>query len=386
MRTLVIWGAGRIGRGFVAEIFREAEFAISFVDIDRALVDALERADGYTVALAEKSGIRKVNAPKFYRALHTSETAQLEALFEAPELLLDIAVHQPKLSEVAGQLTPLFERRALTGLPMDVMMNVNMAGPDEAFRVLMRERLSERARAYFDEKVGVTGIFAMCISPVAPAWLIREDPLALWNNGWREQAISLDALKCAPPKAPRLRVSMDIAREETRKLYTLNMAHALLCYLGLPKGHRTALEAVRDEAILAVLKGALSEASLGLQKRFGFAALEMESWQSTIVELLENPYIEDALCRLGADSRRKLGGDDRLCGPARLCRQAGGSPVNLALAIRAGFEYENDDEGTREVRAFYKANGLEAALQRYCGLRPGDGLFELVTGGGGQKP
>ena len=45
-----------------------------------------------------------------------------------------------------------------------------------------------------------------------------------------------------------------------------------------------------------------------------------------------------------------------------------------------------DGEGTREVRAFYRANGLEAALQRYCGLRPGDGVFELVAGGGGQKP
>ena len=378
MRTLVIWGAGRIGRGFVAEIFREADFDISFVDIDRALVDALNRADGYTVALAEKSGIREVFAPKFYQALHTSETARLKALFEAPELLLDIAVHQPKLNEVAAQLAPLIEHRAATGLPMDVMMNVNMAGPDEAFRTLMRERLAGPARAYFDEKVGVTGIFAMCISPLAPAWLSRKDPLALWNNGWREQAVSLHALKCAPPQAPRLRLSGDIAREETRKLYTLNMAHALLCYLGLPKGHETTLEAVRDGELYPVLTGALKEASLGLQKRCGFDAPEMAAWRRIIVELLENPYIEDALCRLGADSRRKLGADDRLCGPARLCLQAGGSPVNLSRAIRAGFEYENDDEGTREVRTFYRANGLEAALRKYCGLCPGDGLFELV--------
>ena len=105
----------------------------------------------------------------------------------------------------------------------------------------------------------------------------------------------------------------------------------------------------------------------------------MAAWRDTIIGLLENPYIEDALQRLGADTRRKLGPADRLVGPARLCLQAGQKPVNLARAIRFGYEYENDDEGTREVRAFCMRNGLSAALEKYSRLRAGDGLYELVT-------
>ena len=70
----------------------------------------------------------------------------------------------------------------------------------------------------------------------------------------------------------------------------------------------------------------------------------MDAWQKTIVSLLENPYIKDDLQRLGADTRRKLGAYDRLVGPARLCVKYGREPYALSKAIRAGFDYENDDE------------------------------------------
>lgn len=40
-RTLIVWGAGRIGRGFVADLFDAPAFHTVFVDIDRALVEEL---------------------------------------------------------------------------------------------------------------------------------------------------------------------------------------------------------------------------------------------------------------------------------------------------------------------------------------------------------
>ncbi len=378
MRTILIWGAGRIGRGFVGHIFSEAPlFRTVFADADAQLAKKLERAGTYIVARATKDGISETRIGGF-EALHISDLARLNEIFLEDGLLLDIAVHEPKLPEVADMLRPLFELRAQSGRAMDVMMNVNMARPDERFKSLMLERLSPPAAEYFENRVGVTGIFAMCISPLAPDWLKRKDELALWNNGWRTQTISRSALKCEAPVAPRLLLTDDIEREETRKLYTLNMAHALLCYLGLPLGHKTSIDAVRDEKLRSVLNGALEESSFGLAARFGFGGGEMAAWRGIIVSLLENPYIEDDLQRLGADSRRKLGASDRLVGPARLCMDAGKAPANIMKAVRAAFEYENPDEGTRAVREYYKANGLSAALERFCGISPNDPLAKCI--------
>lgn len=379
-RTLVIWGAGRIGRGFVADIFDDPAFQTVFVDVDRELVDRLNAQKKYCIARATRDGITKRALQNGFSAVHTGDKEALKALFLAENLLLDIAVHAPKLDEVSQMLTPLIEYRAQYApeRPMDVMMNVNMSRPDAKFKSLMEERLTGGALDFFRTRVGVTGIFAMCISPIAPDWLRAEDDLALWNNGYPEQAIGEPLLKCPPPVLPRLRLTADVEREETRKLYTLNMAHALLCYLGLSLGLKTAREAALDSRLRPTLAEALSEAAFGLSGEYGFPEAEMAAWRETIFSLLENPYIEDQLPRLGADSRRKLAASDRLAGPARLCMKYGRAPRALARAIRAGYRYENDDEGTRAVREYFRENGESEAIRHFSGFDAADPLFKLV--------
>ena len=375
---MVIWGAGRIGRGFVADIFSQAEgFHTVFVDKDPVLVKQLTENRSYTVARATRGGIEET-VIRGFEADHTGDSERLKSLFCEPELLLDIAVHEPRLGEVADMLVPLMKLRCETGLCMDIMMNVNAHRPDLLFRDLMRERLYGDVLAFFETQVGVTGIFAMCISPFAPDWLKAKDALAVWNNGWETQTISFGELKCAPPLAPRLLLTSDIEKEETRKLYTLNMAHAFLSYLGLPLGLKTSFEAVNHKELRPELLNALKESCAGLEAKYGFSPEEMTSWREKILALLENPYIEDDLQRLGADTRRKIGPRDRLLGPARLALEAGVTPASLFRAIRAAFEYENPDEGTQAVRRCYKLHGLAAALEAFCGLAPGEELYELL--------
>ena len=379
MRTLVIWGAGRIGRGFVAGLFRGNDWRVVFVDIDENLVRLLNERGAYTVFRATKAGVRRDRVEGGFTALHTGDAAALASVFLEEGLLLDIAVHEPKLGEVADMLAPLFAARARAGRgPMDVMMNVNMAAPDEAFSRLMAERLSGEALAYFEARVGVTGIAAMCISPVATEAMRAEDPLAVLNNDWPEQAIGLHQLKGEPPQLPHVRLSGDVRAEETRKLYTLNMAHALCCYLGVKRGHATVIDCVRDGAMRALVRQALEEASLGLSRAYGFAPEDMAAWREKILDLLDNPAIDDNLPRLGADTRRKLSACDRLCGPARLCLAAGGRPEAIARAIAAGFDFEHDDPGTAFVRALVREKGLPAAVRAVCSLEETDDLYRLI--------
>ena len=379
MRTLIIWGAGRIGRGFVADLFHHEPWRIVFVDIDKALVDALNARGEYTIFKATAEGITPYTLKGGFSAVHTGDSDALGALFREEGLMLDIAVHEPKLGEVADMLAPLFTLRAESGAgAMDVMMNVNMTSPDEAFLRLMRDRLTGAARDYFDTRVGVTGIAAMCISPVATDEMREQDPLAVLNNAWPEQAIGKARLKGEPPRLERVRLSDDVHAEETRKLYTLNMAHALCCYLGLKKGYATVIDVMKDPGLRALTRQALDEACLGLTQKFGFDPDVMAAWPDRIIGLLDNPSINDNLPRLGADTRRKLGPSDRLCGPARLCLAAGGRPEAIARALRAGFDYEHDDPGTRFVRDKVSELGLPGAIGAVCGLAEGDPLRDMI--------
>ena len=52
-KTIVIWGAGKIGRGFVADLFYSAGYRLLLVDASEALVTQLREAGRYTVVRAE---------------------------------------------------------------------------------------------------------------------------------------------------------------------------------------------------------------------------------------------------------------------------------------------------------------------------------------------
>ena len=382
MRTLVIWGAGRIGRGFVATLFKHPGWRTVFVDIDQALVDQLNQRGQYTIFRATAVGVSRELMKDGFAAVHTSDLAALEEIFLEEGLLLDIAVHATELDRVAGMLRPLIALRAdkMPQSPMDILMNVNMPLPDEAFRAKLEAAFEDEPAAltYLNEKIGISGIAAACISPLATDEMKKEDPLAVLNNNYPEQAISEPALKGEKPCLPRLRLSKNLSAEETRKLYTLNMAHALLCYLGLPKGYKTVIEAMADPELRALVDQALDEANQGLLHALPLTQDELDWWRDTVISLLMNPYIDDMLQRLGTDTRRKLGRLDRLVGPAALCIEAGGAPLAIAKAIRAGFFYENNDPGTRAVRAMVQEEGLPSAAEKICDLTQAHPLYDMI--------
>ena len=361
MRTIIIWGASRIGRGLVANIFDRADYRIVFVDSNPKLVAELNAQGRYLIVQAKPEGIIEKLMENRFVALHTSQAEQLRSLFQEDGLLLDIAVHASVLNNVADNLAPLIACRA--GKPMDIMMNVNIERPDAFMCQLLHQRGIDT------DSIGFTGVFAMCIAPQPPEWVQKKDPLAVWNNGQIEMAISKRHLKCPPPQVPFLRLAEDIEREETRKLYTLNMAHALLCYEGLPLGLTSPQEAA--DVLFSELSAALDEASVGLTRRFHFIEKEMYEWNQRVISFIMNPNLVDELRRLGVDSRRKLAPGDRLAGPAQLCLNAGINPIHIFRAMLAAADFENDDPGTRAVMAYRSIHSPEQTVEHFSGLKPG---------------
>ena len=44
MKEAIVFGAGNIGRGFIGQLFSESGYAVTLVDVDQPLLDALEPA------------------------------------------------------------------------------------------------------------------------------------------------------------------------------------------------------------------------------------------------------------------------------------------------------------------------------------------------------
>ncbi len=53
-KKALIFGAGAIGRGFLAPLLQDCNYQISFVDNDKKIIKKLKKRSSYKVAITEK--------------------------------------------------------------------------------------------------------------------------------------------------------------------------------------------------------------------------------------------------------------------------------------------------------------------------------------------
>jgi mannitol-1-phosphate 5-dehydrogenase len=381
--TILIWGAGRIGRGFVADLFAAAGYRLAFVETSQPLVDALSAAGGYTVVRSPGGGIREDRRITGYVAAAAFDVGQIAALVGAADLMA-VAVFPDAFAAVAQAMVPGLERRQHQRPrdPLDILICANLSHAAQHFRAALDAALSPEARAWAAGRVGVVDTMVMRMVVDPPSVERAADPLLVWTNGTADFPIDGAAVRGPLPAVPGLRVVDSMPAEETRKLYTYNMYHAALAYLGALRGHERTVDCLADASVGGPAAGALEEVSRALQAEYGFGADVMRRWIDGVIAQTDNPTLGDTVARHGADPRRKLRRGDRLTGPALLARRRGIAIPNLALALAAAFRYDAPgDAGAMYVRAQVRALGLRPATMAVCELTPGEAeLADLVAG------
>jgi mannitol-1-phosphate 5-dehydrogenase len=377
-RQIVIWGAGKIGRGFAAEAFFSGGFDLVFVDSDAALVAELNRAGRYTLIKAAPEHEVVTLTIERYRAYHISETEAIAALVESVPYIA-VAIFPAVFESLAGALSPGITKRAAVGKPLDIIVCANMRGAADRLRGLIDPRLDREARSFFTEKVGLVDTVIMRIAVPTPLRFAKYGALAVTTNGFPYMPIHTESFRGSVPKTPILRPTEEFEAEESRKLYTYNMAHAVLSYAGRMCGAKTVLDAAADPEVMEEVNAALGEISIALSAEFGFSDEQMSEWNRTVLMNLTNPLLEDTLERLAADPIRKLGRDDRLVGAALLCKRHGILPYYLTRAIARVFFYENrTDAGAERIQRDIKAKGIAATFRGVAELDKDPEIVSMV--------
>jgi mannitol-1-phosphate 5-dehydrogenase len=381
-RTIVVWGAGRIGRGFVADLFDAAGYRIVLVDQSVELIEALNAAARYTVVRAENAQRRHDQVISGYRALATTQTREIsDEILQAG--ILSVAVFPKDFPAVIQGLRRGLERRSAEKpeAPLDILMATNLPSAAHRFRELLLNALPSELQTYAEQRIGVVDMLVIRMVPDPPAQERLRDPLLVWTNGMAELPVDRNAFKGEIPSLPGLRLVADMRAEETRKLYTYNMAHAALAYLGALRGHVLTVDCLADQVVRAEAENALDEIGRALQAEYGFTPAEMSRWNAGVLQQTDNPTLGDTVARHGADSRRKLKRTDRLVGPALLARKHGIAPRHLARAIAAGFLYRDPaDPGALFVQERVALLGLAAAVRELCELADDEAdLIEMIA-------
>jgi len=378
--NIVIWGAGRIGRGFVGDIFNNNGYGITFIDKAQALVDLLNRNGSYRVVRAVSADdIQSVDISG-YEALHISEKEAIQNAFDSSSLTA-LAVYPKDFREVAKQLkTHLMARLKENSTPMNILLCTNLAHAGPKFTEFLFEGLDDKQKHMLEETTGIIESLVIRICPNPPADLLKVHPLVVWTNGYNELPVDKQGFKGKLPDIDEMRFVEDMRAEEMRKIYTYNMFHAVLAYHGHMAGHNLLVECLADDRIRSEALGAIDEVSQMLQIKYGFSIEDMDAWIDSVIKHTNNTTIGDTVIRSAADPLRKLRRDDRLIGPAMLCLEEGIDPIHLINAAAAAFFYlEEDDQASNDLQMMIKNEGIDQAVINVCGLSKGTVVHDRIV-------
>jgi mannitol-1-phosphate 5-dehydrogenase len=384
METVVQFGAGSIGRGFVGQLFSEAGLEVVFVDVAHELVAGLNARRSYPLELVGPDRRERLEVAPV-RAVRASD-ADAVAREVAGAALACTAVGVAALPHVARSLARGIAARQRAGAPpLNVILCENQLRCGELVRGLLEQALVDGGGASVESVLAGVGLVEAVVSrmvPVLPAEVQAREPLLVLAEDYARLPVDRAGIIGALPPVPGLQPVDRFAAWQARKLYVHNLGHAACAYLGYLRGHVTIADAVADPSVGSLARPAMEEAGRALCRRHGFDREELRVHIDNLMRRFANRALPDTVARVGRDPARKLAPQDRLVGALLLCRDEGIEPAAIVTATAAALRFDlASDPGAVALQARLRSDGLDATLRMVCGLPPGSEVAGWIRGG-----
>ncbi len=376
--SCVIFGAGKIARGFIGHILYLSGIEFTFVEKVDALCDLINERKCYTVNILGDSS--KNTVVKNAKALKFSQQEEIYDAIAYADCIFD-SVGGKNLGEIVPYLTKGIERRAkINPKPLNIVTCENWKLPADILKDGISKTISIDAKEFFESSVGITEAVIMRSAIESTPDLLAKDPLIVNVQDFWELPFDASRIKAEMPKNMMcLKPIYEFTGFLERKFYTYNAANGTTSFVGALLGYKYIADAAHDERILALLDGVYRETATALSKKHNFPFDEQWAFTRTSLRKLQDRNIVDYIERNARDPMRKLGKDDRLVGSARLCLEYGVKPESLATAIACAiYYYEESDPFAIQLKNIRENDGVDAVLEKVCSLKPDGELATLI--------
>lgn len=371
-KKAVVFGAGNIGRGFLAERLYESGFAVAFIDTDENKINLINQSREYPVIVVSGNGVREKVVRDVSAIVFSDIEKLIKSIVEADVILTAVGKNAlPVVANILAKgLVERIKRRPNSDVHVVVVACENVNDNTEYLRTLLSKCLSEEDT----KKVNNLISFPKCVvDRIVPNILpsgANQNPLSVAVEEYFQLVIDETALKTIMPKIDGVEFSADLTAILEQKLFTLNMAHAIVGYYGYLKKYSFIHEAMADKNVYQLLLGALGEVESAITTRHPSINREhQEAYAQKVISRFQNPYLKDEIVRVARQPKRKLGREDRLIKPALITLKQGKIPAYLATGITAALFYNyGEDNQAREIMLDIRRKGIEQTLKEVSGL------------------
>lgn len=373
-KEVLIIGAGKIGRGFIGHLFYKSGYKLWFLDASKDVVELLNKEKKYRVDIAreEKDLTEYIETEG---AFTLDDTKKVAAIFSSVDMIASSvgAGNVEKVTRfVKDQLIAAGRKKILNWI---ICENAN--NPAKKMKGILLENAHPEFENFVRSRLGLIETQVLRTGMPANEEVIIKEPLALRMQDWWTLPLDKDAFIGPVPEVEGFILKTNFSNELVRKLYTFNGTNGPIAYIGWANGY-----AILHESALAYrefFREIQEESAFGLIHEFGFDEKEQREFMALAMKKYTDPAINDQIERNANDTRRKLGKDERLVGPALLCVKHGRMPYAYAKAIAAAYFYNGShDEGTREVQETINQHGIEKALKKYSCIDDSSLLYDLI--------
>lgn len=372
MKSVLIVGAGRLGKGFVGETFFNANWEVAFLDNDIKVIEELNNKEEYIVRVHTTDNVFD-NVISGYKAFFTDDNYSVMDSFLKSDLIM-LPLYPKDFEEAAKYLAKCFEEQYKQN-PKSKKTLICLTNKNKIINKItkyFRDSLeSQETKEWFDANVVVRDS------------IVRRSTDADSNHSTNLITTAVASLLIQEPinvdfgdvKWLELRDKIEILKDI--KVFTINGPHAATAYFGAYKGYVDIPSASDDPEIAELIKKIHDVTVDAVLYEFPVTREEIRE-----LEYLPNAKDEmvDSIYRVGFDPVRKVGEGDRFMGVVKLCEKYDFdySPISKALALAFLYD-ESKDENSQIIQDELKSGDVKKIVAKYIGRDETDEIVNQVA-------
>lgn len=358
MKNAVIVGAGQTGRGFIAPILQENDYAITFIDKDKELIALLQQKQQYKIDYF--GNIAPSKEIHSFKSFVSSSDDAIKALQDADVICTSV------FSSHLVELIPLFkevETRRTT--PMQIICCENGVN-------VKKDLVAANLNACITEGI----IFCTTLRPNKDSLdLLCEDIQDLPIDG------SVNGLQIHIKRMPLETKFSDLIQ---RKIYTYNFMSAIVSYLGWYKDYEVYGKAANDPDVAYVIEKIKPVVSKVIAHVYNVSEEEQLAFTQRAICKFQNEEIIDTIYRNARQAKRKLGANERILSPMRMATQQHEDITWMKLIAAAAMDYaickeqENIDSVYQDLQVFLTDKDIQDIRNLLERLQCKESLSQII--------
>ena len=293
MKLAIHFGAGNIGRGFIAPILQENNYEVVFVDVNKELIEQINLFQGYKVSSISLNSSSDIFVKNISGLILDDKELVYEKLAQAD--LITTSVGPRFVKDIFNLISRTKTEKTQTFI---------------AFENMYRASSTNSIDSSLSKLILIDAVVDKIVPP--------QNTTSLDVTVEKYGSIVLDENKNIKPLNESKIVSYrNYEHEFYKKLWLLNGLHLQLAYFGLSRNIKYIHEILNNQEGLEFAKKSINSLSKAYSL-FSNSTEDLKDFKQTILDRFLLPEIKDEVFRIARNPEIKFSKDERFERPLRL--------------------------------------------------------------------